>query len=112
MSLLIVALLEFFQKYLLPLLFLASLFLLVRGLGYLDSKVQKHFVSQKNITKINKNKHLKAFANKHKFLFFRDRWKGYYKGYFTEIKIEYVPIFYHLSLYVKTPLEKYFIAII
>ncbi|MCU0436661.1 MAG: hypothetical protein MUC49_02020 [Raineya sp.] len=105
MPIALVILLEIFIKIIQISLVLACLFIFLTGIVYLDSIVQRYFSSQKNLTKINKNKRLKAFANKHKFLFFRDRWKGYYKSYFTEIKIEYEPPYYQFSLFIKIPIE-------
>jgi hypothetical protein len=101
-------LLQLFLKFIQIVFVLVCLFLFLKGINYIDSIVQKHFSSQKNLTKINKNKRLKAFANKHKFLFFRDRWKGYYQGYYTEIKIEYTKPTYICSLFIKIPVESGF----
>ncbi|KOY86523.1 hypothetical protein AD998_10540 [bacterium 336/3] len=72
------------------------------GLWSQEAFFEKRYISPAYLAKM---KQLKTFVNKHKFLFFRDRWKGYFEGFLVEIKISYDYV-YQIDYYVQAPVTK------
>jgi hypothetical protein len=82
-------------------------FLFIEIGSLLEQLFQKKYASSAYLAKVAKNKRFKASANKHKFLFFRDCWRGYYKDFLTEIKIDYNVKTYQTGYYLQVPVSEH-----